>query len=118
MTDLTFKKLTEVSVKRCEAIDGFNHSLSGWSLMEWGSATAGECGEANNIAKKIRRIELGMANRKGHTIEELGPKLAEEISDMIQYGVLWMAAAGYDIDEVITKKFNQVSDELGSGIKL
>ena len=36
--------------------------LAEWSALEWAGAMAGEAGEACNAAKKLKRIETGVAN--------------------------------------------------------
>lgn len=117
---LTIKELTKANVTRCEAIGGFNHSLKAWSLMEWAGAATFEYGEGGNYAKKISRIDLGLPGNKATDGERqaLIAKMADEIADGIHYGTLWAAAAGIDLEAVLRNKFNEVSDRIGSDIKL
>lgn len=114
---LTFLDFQRKNEKRC--VEGFNHKLSDWSFMEWGSATAGEVGEANNVAKKLKRIDQNIkGNKAGETTEVLKDKMAKEIADGIIYSFLWLSAAGYDVEEVMREVFNSKSDEIGSDIKV
>lgn len=109
---LTFERLRKINVRRCE--EKFNHPLNSWSSAEWGNATAGECGEACNVAKKIIRIRDGMqAHNKGKTAEELKAMLLDEIADMIIYADLWAASEGGSLEDAIIKKFNEKSEEMG-----
>lgn len=91
--------------------------LRQWSLLEWAGAMAGEAGEACNVAKKIRRIQLELPNREaGLSVadsEALEAKLAREVADTIIYGLLLMSALGKDASEVIADVFNQKSEEYG-----
>lgn len=64
---LNFDKLRKTNIKRCTSKDGFNHPLDGWSVAEWGAATAGELGEACNIAKKLIRVRDGVVGNKRNT---------------------------------------------------
>lgn len=116
---LTIQELTDANVRRTE--QDFNHKLEDWSLMEWGSAAAGEQGEANNVAKKIKRLlmNLGhMNNREDQNLVSLKERLGEEIADSIIYEILWLKAAGLDPEEVIRRKFNITSAKHGSPIRL
>lgn len=112
---LTFKRLREINVQRCES--GFGHKLDSWSVAEWGNATAGECGEACNVAKKILRFRDDVAGNK-KSKSELEAELGREIADVLIYADLWAASQGIDLEETITKTFNAKSDEIGSEYKL
>lgn len=110
---LDFNRLREVNVSRC--VNAFKHALDDWSCAEWGNATAGECGEACNVAKKLIRIRDGMQiHNKGATLETLQAALADEIADMVIYADLWAASQGIDLGKAIIKKFNEKSEELGT----
>lgn len=115
---LTIARLVEANVQRTEG--EFGHKLKDWSLMEWGSACAGECGEANNIAKKIVRLDMGLDqfNKPGETRDSLYEELANEIADMIHYATLWAAAAGIDLELALVSKFNKVSYRIGAKERL
>jgi hypothetical protein len=111
---MDFKTLRRVNVARCTAPDGFNHQLSDWSVLEWGGAVGGECGEAQNIAKKLLRIRgRTKGNRPGETEMVLKQKLAQEMADAVIYIDLWAASEGISLFEAIRKAFNDKSREIG-----
>jgi NTP pyrophosphatase (non-canonical NTP hydrolase) len=125
MTFLSFNSLRVANVTRCESErpHGFGHKLTQWSVAEWGSAAAGECGEANNIAKKMIRIRDGMDEfnrRKGDmsSLDDYKKKLAKEIADTIIYCDLWAASQGINLADAVHETFNAVSNEIGSMVKL
>ena len=114
---LTFLDFQRKNEKRC--VEGFEHSLKDWSLMEWCAALAGEIGEACNKAKKLKRIDQNIkGNKAGETKELLTREMAKEVCDGIVYGFLTLSAAGYDAEELIREVFNSKSDEIGSDIKV
>lgn len=114
---LTFDNFQKKNEERC--IKGFNHQLNDWSFMEWGSATAGEIGEANNVAKKLKRIDQNIkGNKEGENSQNLKDKMAREIADGIIYSFLWLSAAGYNAEDVVRMVFNDKSNEIGSDIKV
>ena len=61
---LTFKDFAIINRRRCEHREGFNHTLSSWSLSDWITAVTGELGEAANIAKKLNRVRDGIPGNK------------------------------------------------------
>lgn len=118
---LDLNLLTVASVMRSEDPKGFNHKLSDWSVLEWGGATGGECGEAQNVAKKILRIRKklrGNVKKGDSNMRKLKHKLAIEIADSVQYHVLWAASEGIDLSAAIVESFNAKSDEIGYPYKL
>lgn len=117
MTELTIGRLLMINLRRCE--EDFGHKISDWSILEWGGATAGEVGEACNVAKKLVRIRDGFEKmNKGATKEELKSKLGKEMADTIHYMCLWSIAAGVDLEEALIETFNTVSEEQGSKYRL
>lgn len=88
--------------------------------MHWGCATAGEIGEACNVAKKLGRYQIGneRANKPGENQQNLLIKLSDEIADGVIYADLWLASQGQDLGDAIVRVFNRKSDELGVDIKL
>lgn len=116
-SQLNFDALRLKSVIRCE--DAFRHHLNNWSVAEWGTATAGECGEACNIAKKMLRFRDHVeGNSPDDTLANLRDKLAEELADVVIYTDLWAASQGIDLAKAVIDKFNKTSDKIGSEIKL
>lgn len=114
---MTFEEFSEVNLNRCEAADGFNHPLNGWSLSDWMTATAGELGEAANVAKKLNRVRDGITGNS-ETPEELRDALADEIADTFIYLDLLAQSQGIDLGVAVYRKFNRTSDKIGCNIKL
>lgn len=103
--------------RRCEAPQGFNHPIAGWSLSDWMTATLGELGEAANIVKKLNRIRDGIPGNK-ETEEELRAALAEELADAYTYLDLTAQAAGIRMQDAVVTKFDKVSERIGYDNKL
>ena len=61
MSDLTFKRFSEVNYARCRR--WHNNNLDDWSVDSWGCALGGEVGEILNAIKKLRRLESGYASK-------------------------------------------------------
>lgn len=127
---MILKALRIANVKRCEQVF---HSLNNWTPTDWATAMAGECGEACNIVKKMRRIgatpEIVNAHYKYWTdrnkalldykeYSEYVNKLADEIADTIIYADLLAARMGIDLEQAIRNKFNEVSEKRGSSVFL
>lgn len=110
---LTFKELREKNNER----QLFWGGVDNWLLVDWSNAVAGEVGEAANVVKKLRRIDLGTTgNHKSP--EELREQLKLEIGDIGVYLDLFARAAGLTLEECVTAAFNSKSDELGFPVKL
>lgn len=84
-----------------------------WSGADWSNAMGGECGEAQNVVKKLRRGESGTPSKKDGTREELLAALGDEIADTILYGDLLANYYGIDLSAAIRRKFNAVSEREG-----
>lgn len=87
-----------------------------WSPLEWCGAAAGELGEACNLAKKLKRIETGIANVSDRTITDAAEakrKIVLELADTVLYAVLAAAAVDQDLEAAIVQVFNAKSIELG-----
>lgn len=112
---LTFGTLRIINQGRC--VNELGHAMNTWSVAEWGNATAGECGEACNVAKKMIRVRDRL-NMKDKTIEEYRKDLRQEIADLVLYADLWAASEGIDLEEAIIEIFNNKSIELGAKARL
>jgi NTP pyrophosphatase (non-canonical NTP hydrolase) len=105
-SQLTFKELRAVNIERCNSAFFPLESKDGpW----WGNAMAGECGEACNVVKKI--------DRDGLTDERVA-SLAKELADVVTYADLLAARYGIDLGHAIAAKFNEVSERVGSELRL
>ena len=113
MDELTFSKLRNANVKRCE--DVF-HPLDSWSPSDWATAMAGECGEACNNIKKLRRLD-GAENTK-HERTRLIYETGKELADLVIYADLLAARLGIDLGHMVANKFNEVSEKRGSEVTL
>ena len=114
---LTFDQLRETNVTRC--LDAFHYSIEEWSPTDWACALAGECGEACNLIKKLRRLEgQPLTPEIGVKRGELIREVAHELADMIIYADLLAARLGISLTEAVTRKFNIVSERRGSAIRL
>lgn len=101
---LDFAHLRAVNVARCEA--AFNR-LYDWSPTDWACAVAGEVGEACNLIKKIRRHD------------SVDPcDVGDELADAVIYIDLLAARLGIDLGAAVRRKFNLVSDRVGSAVRL
>lgn len=114
---MKWEDFSKVNRSRCEGADGFNHSLSSWSLSDWFTAILGELGEAANVAKKLNRERDGIRGNK-ETAEELRAKLAAELADTFIYLDLLAQSAGVDLPVAVAQVFNAKSDEIGCSIKV
>jgi NTP pyrophosphatase (non-canonical NTP hydrolase) len=107
MTELTFSGLRAGNEARQAHWGGSDN----WTLSDWSNAVAGEVGEACNVVKKIRRVELGTAGNKKPT-EAYYDQLETEIGDVLIYLDLLAAKAGLSLDGCARRAFNEKSDEL------
>lgn len=101
---LTFRKLSRANLTRCE--ESF-HPLEDWSPTDWATALAGECGEACNLIKKMRR---------GDAVDVAD--IGRELADIVIYADLLAARLGLNLEKCLEQKFNEVSDRLGSEVRL
>lgn len=85
-----------------------------WSGADWSNAMAGECGEACNIVKKLRRHETHIGTQYNTPeVEALLPALAEELADVVTYADLLADKYGIDLGRAVREKFNRVSEAQG-----
>jgi NTP pyrophosphatase (non-canonical NTP hydrolase) len=97
---MQFKDLRENNVKRSET--SF-YAVDSWSPTDWATALAGEVGELCNLIKKMRR---------GDAIPL--QSVSDEIADVAIYLDLLAARLGINLEEAVVKKFNEVSEKIGS----
>ena len=110
--NLGLGRLRVKNVDRCE--DAF-HALNDWSPTDWACAMAGECGEACNLIKKLRRLDGADNEHDSPEQREHFKKLiAKELADLVIYTDLLAARLNIDLSEAVVDKFNLVSAERGS----
>ncbi len=112
---LSFEQLREANVRRCEQVF---HKLCDWSPTDWATAMAGECGEACNLIKKLRRLDGADMLKDSHfNRQALVLATGKELADLVIYADLLAARLGLDLGDEVARKFNQVSQERGSDVK-
>lgn len=114
---LTFNKFQEINKKRNEEFCDF---ADGWVAENWSNALAGETGEFCNWVKKMDRLKKGYRSKPTDpaTEEELKEKLGEELADIICYVSLSASYFGFNLEDILIKKFNEVSDRFQCSMKL
>ncbi|HSR52130.1 MAG TPA: hypothetical protein VLV83_14965 [Acidobacteriota bacterium] len=116
---LTFSRFQKAAEQRQQAL---NHSLGGWSLLEWSGAMCGEAGEVANVCKKITRTRQGIGGawaERDRDEKSLLEDLSYEIGDVIAYLSLLASAAGLDLGSCAAVKFDIISEHAGwSGERL
>lgn len=87
-----------------------------WTGLEIAGAMCGEAGEAANVAKKLRRLEMGVSNNVSAPPldkNQLVEKLRLECGDVIGYMCMLAYKYGFDLEQAATDSFNQKSIEMG-----
>jgi len=85
-----------------------------WGVADWATAMGGECGEALNVVKKIRRHEVGLGDSYNTPEKvELEEALAMELADIVAYADLLADHMGIDLGAAVRIKFNEVSENQG-----
>ncbi len=107
-----FNDFSSFNRRRCEAPNGFGHSINGWTLSDWMTAVAGELGEAANVVKKLNRVRDGIPGNT-ETPEELRQQLADEIADTFIYLDLLAQSAGIVLQDAVVRKFCRTSEKIG-----
>jgi NTP pyrophosphatase (non-canonical NTP hydrolase) len=109
---MDMKEFSKENRTRCEAANGFRHSITDWTLSEWTVAVMGELGEAANILKKLNRNRDGIPGNDV-SYDALRENLADEIADTFIYLDLLSQAAGFDLSDIVRSKFDRISQKLG-----
>ena len=114
--DLRFSELREANSDR--QIESFPKCRE-WTLPQWSNAAMGEFGEAANIIKKLDRLRDDPdARQNGRDPEILNQQLASELADAVIYLDLLAIAAKIDLGLAVARKFNEVSQRIGSRVVL
>jgi NTP pyrophosphatase (non-canonical NTP hydrolase) len=109
----TFRSISEANLRRADRWHA--KGLDDWTTLEWAGAMTGEAGEAANVAKKLRRFDMGIhgATQYKKKREELVAKLASEIAGTFMYLDLLAQKEGIDIRRAVVEEFNRVSEREG-----
>ena len=114
--------LAKANADRCNEVF---HPINSWSPTDWACAMAGECGEACNEVKKLRRkfynsddMDLSYPEdfQKHHAVE--AARVGAEVADMVIYADLLCQRLGISLEDAIREKFNAVSEETGSDVRI
>lgn len=135
----SFSALRHANTKRCESA---YHPIGEWSLTDWLTCVAGEVGElakelephpslhffATAISKSTGLLAGAIKNERRrqtegeslHTIKDDRTRqaISDEAADVVIYLDLLLARVGLDLGEAVRRKFNAVSDRVGSDVKL
>ena len=112
---LTFNDLAQANRVRCESKF---HALDAWSPTDWACAMAGECGEACNLVKKIRRLQSHPSWAPQDADRDLVGDVADELADVVIYADLLAQRLGLSLGEAVARKFNVTSRKVGSDVFL
>lgn len=113
---LTFKRLNETNVARTE--ETF-HKIEDWSPTDWACAMGGECGEALNLVKKLRRLDgpsdpETVKRMQSLTKEQIIQGIGDELADIIIYADHLATRLGLSLEDCVISKFNKDSDRMVS----
>lgn len=121
MADLLFNELRRANIARlpefrdrkgrlCHPLELGRPAGFDWALSQWSNAVGGEFGEAANLIKKIERGDC--------TLDEKREELGDELCDIITYVDLLAHRAGINLADAMLRKWNAVSERVGSGVRL
>lgn len=103
------RELSDTSAKR----DASWPTNGKFSIMERAAELCEEAGEAAGNAKKLRRLELGMAGNRVGDVGKIRANLEYEIGDVIICAANLANTAGVDLYSGVKRAFNERSEELG-----
>lgn len=103
---LTFDELSGKNIERLKEYK----SCHNWLPSQWLQALVGEIGEYANFRKKYERGDIKW--------EEFIKAAEKEIADVQIYLDLLANSLGIDLGKATFNKFNEVSDRIGSKVKL
>ncbi len=118
MTDgLTFNALRGANTARLPQFKNKHGQLahskpdgSDWTPAQWLQAVMGELGEYANVRKKFERGDLNA--------DEFMQEAAKELADVQTYLDILAMQLGIDLGEATMDKFNEVSERVGSTVRL
>jgi len=114
---LTFEELRRANLDRLPDFPSGQAEVT-WSPQDWACAMGGECGEALNLVKKLRRLGTFDELEKTYSVAQLIDYIGQELADTLMYLDLLAWRLGINLEEAVRCKFNQKSDEVGSKVKL
>lgn len=109
MANLDFEELRLKSVERLQNTPAFEKCLD-WDHSKWLQALVGEVGELANVLKKIDRGDFAYVLK--------ADEIEKELADIQIYLDLLAHTLCVDLSNATINKFNEVSDRVGSDVKL
>ncbi|MCQ3014733.1 MazG-like family protein [Pseudomonas tremae] len=106
---LSFQKLRQANVKRLTS-SKYKLCEQNWQPAHWMNALTGEAGECANIIKKV--------DRGDYSLESALPNIARELADIHSYLDILAFKLGIDLGAATVSKFDEVSERIGSSIRL
>ena len=94
-TIASFRTFSAMNRRRAD----YWHGGVAWTRADWMTAALGELGEAANYAKKLKRIEDGLAGNRDEDrdADVLREKMCEELADFVTYLDLLVSYDGQQI---------------------
>ena len=108
-TDLSFSALRAANTERINNTPFYARTRQ-WGAAEWCLSIMGELGEAANLIKKVYRGDF--------TFEDRRKAIEDELADVIIYVDLLARRLGINLGAVVARKFNEVSERVGSPVRL
>lgn len=108
-TPLTFNALRAANAERIGS-SKYRICEEQWTPAHWMQATMGELGELANLLKKVDRGDFPFEPVKG--------EVAKELADVQTYLDILALKLGVDLGQATTDKFNEVSERIGSPVRL
>jgi len=114
---LTFALLRLRNVTRC---DSWPQPLHRQTPSDLGCAVASEAGQLCEQLGRLRRhLQVTCPSRYRSTVAaEITRQLGREIADLVLYADLLAARLDLPLEHLLAARFNEVSEELGSSVKL
>lgn len=106
---------SEQNERRC--VETF-HPVKDWTPTDWMTAVAGEVGEAANLIKKARRSNYEKLDDAEPGFRSQREEIARELADAVTYIDLLATALDIDLAYWLREKFNEVSDRVGSSVRM
>lgn len=109
MHRLTFDALRAANTERIKA-SKYQICEEQWTPAHWMQATVGELGELANLLKKVDRGDF--------PLEQVKNEVAKELADVQTYLDILALKLGVDLGQATIDKFNEVSERIGSPVRL
>lgn len=109
MYRLTFDDLRTANTERIKS-SKYRICEEQWTPAHWMQATVGELGELANLLKKVDRGDF--------PLEQAKTEVAKELADVQTYLDILALKLGVDLGQATIDKFNEVSERIGSPVRL